>query len=60
MFLKNDLYEVIITKISQLPTMENFDFVYDFEDYKNEEFKNILSIEVVTPKRKIKIALMYV
>jgi RNAse (barnase) inhibitor barstar len=57
MFLKNDLYEVIITKISQPPIMENFDFIHDFENYKNEEFKNILSIEVVTLKRKIKIAL---
>ena len=57
MLLKNDLYEVTINKISELPTTEIFDYIYDFENYKNEEFKNILSINVVTTERNFRIAL---
>ena len=37
--------------------MENFDYIYDFEKYKNEEFKNILSVEVITLEKTTKIAL---
>lgn len=57
MFLKNDLYEVTIKETTQIPTVEKFDYIYDFENYKNEEFKKILTIDVVTRERKLKMAL---
>lgn len=57
MLLKNDVYKVIINEISEPIATENFDYIYDFENYKNEEFKHILRIEVVVFEKILKIAL---
>ncbi len=47
MRLKNNFCEISINKISAPLTTETYDFIYDFENYKEEEFKNILDINIV-------------
>lgn len=57
MVLKNDKFNIEIKKISMPLNKEEFDYIYDFENYKNEELYTVLEIKIITIDGKIRIAL---
>ncbi|MBQ4119338.1 MAG: barstar family protein [Clostridia bacterium] len=57
MVLKNDKFNVEIKKINIDTNDENFDYIYDFERYKDEELHSVLAIKIITAVKETQIAL---
>ena len=57
MILKNNQFNVEIKQIDMSTNTEKFDYIYDFENHKNEELYTVLAIKSITEDRETQIAL---